>query len=140
MIGSLCSSTAAKKVDDAKRGGMVNLDADVMVQTSTIVVASSKVSTTMITHVDVSTIREQEGAGQGHPKLDCQYVAVDTVQNKYLRGIIGDGRVWLNSKPSCGIPMASSNVEQHKNIKSGHNLRSSKKCCIVIWYEDLSVL
>ncbi|KAH8482388.1 hypothetical protein H0E87_029723, partial [Populus deltoides] len=80
------------KVDDAKRRGMVNMDADVVVQTSTMVVASSKVSTTMITHVDVSTIREQEGAGQGHPKLDCQYVALDTVQNKYLRAIIRDGR------------------------------------------------
>jgi len=74
---------------------MVNMDADVVAQTSTMVVASSKVSTTMITHVDVSTIREQEGAGQGHPKLDCQYVALDTVQNKYLRAIIRDGRVWL---------------------------------------------
>jgi hypothetical protein len=38
---------------------MVNLDVDVVVQMSTMVVASSKVSTTMITHVDVSTIREQ---------------------------------------------------------------------------------
>ena len=49
------------------------------VQMSTAVVVSSKVSTTLVTHADVSTITGQEGVAQGNPKLDCQYDALGTV-------------------------------------------------------------
>ncbi|KAJ6957583.1 hypothetical protein D5086_031851 [Populus alba] len=50
------------------------------VQMSTAVVVSSKVSTTLVTYADVSTITgQEEGVAQGNPKLDCQYDALGTV-------------------------------------------------------------
>ncbi|KAJ6862699.1 hypothetical protein NC652_039534 [Populus alba x Populus x berolinensis] len=49
------------------------------VQMSTAVVVSSKVSTTLVTYADVSTITgQEEGVAQGNPKLDCQYDALGT--------------------------------------------------------------
>ncbi|KAJ6861898.1 hypothetical protein NC652_038885 [Populus alba x Populus x berolinensis] len=105
------------------------------VQMSTAVVVSSKVSTTLVTYADVSTITgQEEGVAQGNPKLDCQYDALGTVLKQrsswYNRGCSG-----LVEEPKAveSMPIISSNFGKHKDVKSGHNLRIElQKCCIVM--------